>query len=162
MGRAGAFSLTLGSVRGITELHHLTALDQAAAIRRGEIRPRELVEHYLARIEGLNRDLGAFVTVTADRALDEANEAERRLGTDGALSPLFGVPTAIKDLNLVAGVKTCFGSLAMTEFIAPIDDNVVTRLRGAGLISLGKTNTPEFGLTCYTEPEVAPPAAYPV
>ena len=161
MGRAGAFSLKLGSVRGITELHHLTALDQAAAIRRGEIRPRELVEHYLARIEGLNRDLGAFVTVTADRALDEASEAERRLGTDGALSPLFGVPTAIKDLNLVAGVKTCFGSLAMTEFVAPIDDNVVTRVRGAGLISLGKTNTPEFGLTCYTEPDVAPPARTP-
>jgi amidase len=153
--------LILGSVRGITELHHLTALDQAAALRRGEIFPRELVEHYLSRIEGLNRDFGAFVTVTADRALDEAKQAERRLGSGGALSPLFGVPTAIKDLNLVAGVKTCFGSLAMTEFIAPIDDNVVTRIRGAGLISLGKTNTPEFGLTCYTEPDVAPPARTP-
>ncbi|MGB9113570.1 MAG: amidase [Acidimicrobiales bacterium] len=148
-------------MRVITEIHHLTALDQAAAIRRHEIRPLELVEHYLARIEEFNTDLGAFVTVTADRAIDAAKEAERHVGTDAAGSPLFGVPTAIKDLNLVAGVPTRFGSLVANDFVAPIDDNVVSRIRDAGLVSLGKTNTPEFGLTCYTEPEVAPPARTP-
>jgi amidase len=154
-------SAPLDNVRGISELHHLSALDQAAAIRRREIRPFELVEHYLARIEALDGDFGAFVTVTGDRAIAAAKEAEHLLGTDAAVSPLFGVPTAIKDLNLVAGVPTRFGSSTMTEFVAPIDDNVVSRIQSAGLISLGKTNTPEFGLTCYTEPDVAPPARTP-
>lgn len=159
--RTHAPSRTIDSVRAIAELHHLTALGQASAIRRREVRPLELVEHYLTRIDELNSDLGAFVTVTADRAIDAARDTERRLGSAAAASPLFGVPTAIKDLNLVAGVPTFFGSSATADFVAPIDDNVVTRLRQAGLISLGKTNTPEFGLACYTEPDVAPPARTP-
>jgi amidase len=71
------------------------------------------------------------------------------------------VPVAVKDLNLVAGVPTRFGSAVFEDFVAPIDDNVVTRMRRGGLVILGKTNTPEFGLACYTEPEVAPPARTP-
>lgn len=115
----------------------------------------------MARIEALDSAFGAFVTVTAERALAESEALENRQRSGAALSPLFGVPVAIKDLNLVAGVRTCFGSAVMTDFIAPIDDNMVSRLRSAGLVSLGKTNTPEFGLACYTEPEVAPPARTP-
>jgi amidase len=99
--------------------------------------------------------------VTAERAIDAAKECELRLGTDKAASPLYGVPTAVKDLNLVSAVPTFFGSLAATDFVAPFDDNFVTRLRDGGLVILGKTNTPEFGLACYTEPDVAPPARTP-
>jgi amidase len=71
------------------------------------------------------------------------------------------VPTAIKDLNLTAGTRTTLGSTLFRDFVPPVDDNVVTLLRRAGTISLGKTNTPEFGLPCYTENAIAPPARTP-
>jgi amidase len=145
-----------------SELHDLSLLEQAAAVRGRTLSPVELVEHYLSRIDRLDRTLGAFVTVTPERALSQAREAERAIGRgDDGLPALFGVPIAIKDLNLTAGVPTRFGTGAWEPVDFGIDDFVVTKLRAAGLISLGKTNTPEFGLPCYTEPEVAPPARTP-
>jgi amidase len=144
----------------VSRPHDLTLLEQAAAVRRREVSPVELVEHYLSRIEALDETVGAFVTVTAERALDTARESERALAGDG-LPPLFGVPTAIKDLNLVAGVPTSFGTSIWPPRDLGIDDAVSARLKAAGLICLGKTNTPEFGLPCYTEPDVAPPARTP-
>ena len=77
------------------------------------------------------------------------------------LSPLHGVPIAIKDLNPVAGQPLTLGSKAFEDTVAPVDDFVVALLRQAGTISLGKTNTPEFGLACYTEPDVAAAARTP-
>jgi len=135
------------------ELHDLTALEQAAAIRAGEVSSLELVEHYLERIDRLGEQLGAFVTVTGDRAREQAR------GTHGG--PLGGVPTAIKDLNMTAGVRTTFGAALMRDFVPEVSDEVVLRIEAAGMPSLGKTNTPEFGSPCYTEPEVAPPAVTP-
>lgn len=145
----------------MSQLHDLSATEQAEALRRREVSPRELVSHYLERVERHGAELGAFVTVTADRALELADRAGERLREGGDLPPLLGVPTAIKDLNLQAGVPVKFGSVVMEDFVSPVDDHVVTLLEAAGLISLGKTNTPEFGLPCYTEPEVAPPARTP-
>lgn len=145
----------------MTDLHDLSALEQAAAIRRREIRPSELVEHYLERIESLGASLGAFVTTAAQRAIETAKRLEAEIPADAEAYPLFGVPSAIKDLNLVQGERTTFGSRAFTDFVAPIDDYVVAKARDAGLVLLGKTNTPEFGLACYTEPDVAPPARSP-
>ncbi|MCU1495263.1 MAG: Amidase [Acidimicrobiaceae bacterium] len=139
----------------------MTALEQSAAIRRRDVRPIELVEHYLARIEHFDAGLGAFVTVTAERALDAARDAEEAVLAGDELPALYGVPTAIKDLNRTAGVVTTFGSAVTRRFVPPVDDHVVMRLGMAGLISLGKTNVPEFGLPCYTEPDVAPPARTP-
>src|SRR4051812_49864490 len=75
--------------------------------------------------------------------------------------PLYGVPTAIKDLNLTAGVRTTFGSAAYADFVPEISDGVTLSIESAGMVSLGKTNTPEFGTPCYTEPDVAPPAVTP-
>ncbi len=146
----------------MSELHDLTLLEQAAAIRARTASPVEFVEHYLARIDRLNEAVGAFVTVTPELALDAARAAEQVV-VEGAddLPPLHGVPTAIKDLNLTAGVPTRFGTAAWEPVDLGIDDALVVKLKGAGLISLGKTNTPEFGLPCYTEPEVAPPARTP-
>jgi amidase len=146
----------------MADLHDLTALEQAAALRRGEVSPVELVDHYLARIAERSDDVGAFVTVTAEQAIAEAERALAALRDDPErLPPLFGVPTAIKDLNATAGVRTTFGSAAYDDFTPPYDDHVVSKLRQAGVISLGKTNTPEFGAPCYTEPDVAPPARTP-
>ena len=149
------------------QLHDMSALEQAEAIARREVSPVELVEHYLSRIDSLSEELGAFVTVTADKALTEAREKEELLHSrndrslQNGLPVLYGVPIAIKDLNLTAGVTTMFGSVVMRDFISPVDDHVVTRIKQGGMISLGKTNVPEFGLPCYTEPDVAPPARTP-
>ena len=138
----------------MSELHDLTALEQGAAIKAGETSPRELVDHYLERAERLDESLGAFVTITADRA----REAAASVAADG---PLAGVPTAIKDLNSTAGVRTTYGSALFADFVPDFSDELVLRIEAAGMISLGKTNTPEFGSPCYTEPDVAPPAVTP-
>jgi amidase len=144
-----------------TQLHDLTALEQAAAVRAREVSPTELVDHALARVGALDAGLGAFVTVTPERALAAAARADRAVLDGGALPPLHGVPTAIKDLNNTAGVRTTFGSLALAGFVPDVDDAVVTALAAAGTISLGKTNTPEFGFPCYTDNDVAGPARNP-
>jgi amidase len=144
--------------------HDLSALEQAAAIRAGEISSVELTEHYLRRVERLDAKVGAFITITGTEALEAAREADetmRRSDDKSTLPPFLGVPTAIKDLNLTAGVRTTMGSAAFEDFVPDTSDEVVLRLERAGLVSIGKTNTPEFGSPCYTEPDVAPPARTP-
>ena len=145
----------------MAELHDLTALQAAAAIRARTVSPTELVDHYLDRIERLDGEIGAFVTVTADSARQQARQAEAAVLSGAELPPLHGVPIAIKDLNLTAGVPTKLGSRLYQDFLAPVDDHVVRLLREAGTISLGKTATPEFGLPCYTETDIGPPARTP-
>jgi amidase len=143
----------------MTQLHDLSALEQGAAIRSGEVSPVELVEHYLERVGRFSDEVGAFTTVTADLALRQARLAEAAVGDRSSL--LYGVPTAVKDLNLTAGVRTEFGSAAMAGNVPQVSDEVVLRLETAGMISLGKTSTPEFGSPCYTEPDNAPPSRTP-
>jgi amidase len=138
----------------VAELHDLTALEQGAALRRGEVSTRELVEHYLARAD----EVGAFVTRTPELALARADSLPAAPETAG---PLYGVPTAIKDLNLTAGVRTTFGSAAFADFVPETSDGITLSIEAAGMVSLGKTNAPEFGSPCYTEPDVAPPAVTP-
>jgi amidase len=148
----------------MADLHDLSALEAAAAVRRRDVSPVELVEHALERIARLDSQIGAFVTVTDQVAREQAKSAERAVGdTDdpAGLPPLLGVPTAIKDLNLTAGIATKLGSRAFADWVPEIDDHVVTLLRAAGTISLGKTATPEFGLPCYTETDIGPPARTP-
>lgn len=152
----------------MTQIHDLTVLEQATAIREGELSPVEIADHYLDRVDRLNATTGAFYTVTADLAREQATVAEklvtesRRAGDDPAALPaLTGVPIPIKDLNMVAGVRATFGSSVMAENIATFDDYVVVELRKAGIVITGKTATPEFGLPCYTETKVGPPARTP-
>jgi amidase len=137
----------------VSELHDLTALEQGAALKAGETSIAELVEHYLERVERLNPSLGAFVTLEP-----RARQAQRPPGADG---PLAGVPTAIKDLNATAGLRTMLGSALLGDYVPEVSDELVLRIEAAGLVSLGKTNTPEFGSPCYTESAVAPPAVTP-
>jgi amidase len=142
----------------VTELHHLSAQEQWDRLQRREITPTELTEHYLARIERLDGGLGAFVTVTADAALERA----RIQTSEGPRpAPLWGLPFADKDLTNRAGVPTGYGSRLNQGFVPQESDELVRVLDDAGGISLGKTNAPEFGLPSYTETLVAPPARTP-
>lgn len=144
----------------MADLHDLTAIEQGSLVRRREVSPVELTEHYLERAQRLD-DVGAFVTITPERALERAASLGGAPFEEAADSPLWGVPTAIKDLNLTAGVRTTFGSPVFADFVPDVSDNVTTSLEAAGMVSLGKTATPEFGSPCYTEPEGRPPAVTP-
>ncbi|MEU6750308.1 amidase [Spirillospora sp. NPDC046719] len=145
----------------MTEPHELTALEQAAAVRAGEVSPAELVRHYLDRAERLNDRYGAFITVTADQAIARAEALSNGAAASQHTTPLFGVPTAVKDLTPTAGVRTTYGSRAYADHVPDRDAHLVTLLRRGGMISLGKTNTPEFGLCCYTDNDLAGPARNP-
>ena len=147
----------------MTALHDLTALEQAQAIKAREVSPVEFAEHYLARSERLGDTVGAFITMTPDLALQQARDAEQAVidaADPQALPVLHGVVVPVKDLNFLAGVRCTLGSLAYD--VTPFgDDHIVTRMKQGNLVMTGKTNTPEFGLPCYTEPAVAPPARTP-
>jgi amidase len=145
----------------MTQLHDLSALEQAAAVRRREVSSLELVEHCAARIAAHDGAVGAFVTLTLDTAREQAQAADRAVAAGDDLPPLHGVPTAVKDLNLTEGVPTRLGSRVFADFVPSLTDAAVAKLRAAGTISLGKTNTPELGLPCYTETAIAPPARTP-
>ncbi|MCX4970569.1 amidase [Streptomyces sp. NBC_00654] len=146
----------------MTELHDLSALQLATAYRCGETSPTEVVDHLLARIEGGDR-VGAFTTVSADRAREAAAGAAHTLRSSdrAGLPRLFGVPTAVKDLEATAGVRTTLGSTLFRDWVPGHNDEIVDVMTDAGLISLGKTTVPEFGAACYTEPEVSEPARSP-
>ncbi|MEU6039110.1 amidase [Actinomadura sp. NPDC047616] len=144
--------------------HDLTVLRQAAAIRTRELSPLELADHYLDRIERLNAQVGAYVTVDAEYVREQARAAEKQVlevAGPEELPPLHGVPIPIKDLNMVKDVRVTLGSQVFSDLVGFADDSVVTLLRQAGCVLLGKTTTPEFGLPCYTESAVAPPARTP-
>lgn len=142
----------------MAELHDLTAIEQLAALRAREISPVELTRHYLDRISRLDDGLGAFVQVTADAALARAASLD---DGDTAGAALWGLPFADKDLVTRAGVPTRFGSRLHQDFVPDATADQAAVLDEAGGISLGKTNTPEFGLTGYTETQIAPPARDP-
>lgn len=139
------------------DLHDLTALEQLTALRSGEISPLDLVRHYLDRIERLDGGLGAFVEVTTEAALERA----AHLAAHAPAGALWGLPFADKDLVERAGVPTRYGSRLHRDFVPEVTADQAAVLDEAGGISLGKTNTPEFGLTGYTETQIAPPARDP-
>ncbi len=151
-------------MRIVTEIHDLTVAELAAAIRRRELSPVQITAHYLDRMDRLNATIGAFFTITAELATEQAAEAEKavvRADDPAALPPLTGVPIPIKDLNMVAGVRQTLGSAVYADNVPEMDDYVYAALRAAGSVLTGKTATPEFGLPCYTETEVGPPARTP-
>lgn len=128
------------------ELCWKSASDLAAAIKRRKISPVEVVDAVLARIEKLNSTLNAYCTVTADSARRGAKSAERALMKRGArLGLLHGVPFSIKDLVITKGVRTTWGTRLYADHVPQEDAPVVGRLKAAGGIMVGKTNTPMFG-----------------
>lgn len=147
----------------MVELHDLPAVELRNLLRTGEVSAVEAAAHFLARIEQRNPLLGAFITVTTGQALEQAKAADaRRSRTAGGDLPLLhGMPIAFKDLTDVAGVVTTHGSAALDHKPAPADAPLVALFKDAGVISLGKTQVPEFGLTAYSENRIAPPSRNP-
>jgi Asp-tRNA(Asn)/Glu-tRNA(Gln) amidotransferase A subunit family amidase len=132
------------------ELAFTPALELAAKVRAREISPVELVELYLERIERLDPQLNAYVTVDAEGALSAARAAEAT-PTD---APFHGVPMSIKDLSETAGLRTTYSAKAYAANVPHFDAAVVRRIREAGFVVLGKTNTSEFGTIAMTESEL--------
>ena len=149
----------------MAEIHELSAVELRDALCSGELSSRQATGHFLDRIAAENRHLGAFITVTAEQALLDAaaaDESHARAARDGtSLPPLHGMPVAFKDLSDVAGVVTTHGSAALDHKPALTDGALVATLKGAGVVSLGKTQVPEFGLTAYSENRIAPPSRNP-
>ena len=127
------------------DLCFLSATEQSELIRSKKISATQLIQAHLDQIERLNPTLNAIVTLTAESAIAEAASADKKTAANEAVGVLHGLPVAHKDLFLTKGVRTTFGSLAFKDFVPDVDSLPVERLKKAGAISLGKTNTPEFG-----------------
>jgi len=136
--------------RAVTAAADLPATEQAALLRSGAVSATELVGEHLDRIDRLNGAVNAVVTVLPDRALAAAAEADRRRTAGQSLPPLHGLPIAHKDLVDTAGVRTTYGSPSFRDHVPDVDELLVTRIRAAGAIMVGKTNTPEWGAGSHT------------
>ncbi|MHB9030781.1 MAG: Asp-tRNA(Asn)/Glu-tRNA(Gln) amidotransferase subunit GatA [Candidatus Latescibacterota bacterium] len=134
------------------ELYELTARDLAASIRSGEVSAEEATRSALRRIEQVEPVVHAYITVIAEPALERAREIDSRRIRGEKIGPLGGIPMAVKDSILTAGIRTTAGSHILDNFIPPYDAFVISRLREAGAVIVGKANTDEFtmGSTCET------------
>jgi Asp-tRNA(Asn)/Glu-tRNA(Gln) amidotransferase A subunit family amidase len=128
-----------------TEPCDLPAVEARRLIGRKALSPVELLESCLGRIEAVNGAVNAFVALDTDRARAAARGAEEAVMRGGEFGPLHGLPVGIKDLEEVAGLRTTYGSPIFRDFVPDADCGMVARLRRAGAVILGKTNTPEFG-----------------
>jgi amidase len=132
----------------------LTATELVRLIRVKELSAREVMEAHLARIEHVNPQVNAIVTLLPEQAMKQARAADETLAHGEEVGPLHGLPVAHKDLVPTRGVRTTFGSLIFRDFVPDEDALIVERLKEAGAISIGKTNTPEFGTGSQTYNEV--------
>lgn len=138
----------------MTELHWKSATELASLIRSGELSAREVVGAHLDRVEATNGTLNAVVTLTAEQAMADAAAADEAQARGDALGVLHGLPIAHKDLADTAGVLTTHGSPLLADNVPTTDALVVERAKQAGAISIGKSNTPEFGAGSQTFNEV--------
>jgi len=127
------------------EICRLDAVTLAAHVRARRLSPVEVIEAVLDRMDRLQPVLHAFCTPAPEAAREAARAQEARLAAGEEIGPLAGVPVSIKDLILTRGLRTTSGSIAYHDFVPEEDDVVVERLRHAGAIVIGKTNTSEFG-----------------
>ena len=137
----------------VTELHRL--------IQSKEVSIVELVELFYRRIDSINPRLNAYLALCQDQALDQARSAQDAVQRGDSLGPLHGIPISVKDLEMTKGIPTTLGSAVFRDRTPDIDSVVVERVRQAGAITLGKTNTPEFGLSGTTENKVSDPCRNP-
>ncbi len=141
-------------------LHTLTVAELAAGLAARRFSSLELALHFLGRIERLGPGLNAFVTLTADRALEDARRADERIAR-GEGGPLTGVPVAHKDIFCTDGILTTCSSRMLSNFVAPYDATVVERWSAAGTVLLGKTNMDEFAMGSSNETSCYGPVRNP-
>jgi amidase len=142
----GAAAATQIVVAGETpDICFLTATEMADLIRRKKLSARETMAAHLKQIERINPKVNAIVTLVAEQAVENAGKADEAQAHGAPLGPLHGLPVAHKDLVETAGIRTTFGSLIFKDHVPAHDAIIVERMKRAGAITLGKTNTPEFG-----------------
>ena len=134
----------------MTDLAGAPARWLAERLRTGGVSAREVLDAHLRRIDERNDEVNTIVTLVADRAADDAAAADDALARGDVPGPLHGLPIAIKDLVETAGIRTTFGSPIHADHVPETDDLLVGRVRAAGAVVIGKTNTPEWGAGSHT------------
>lgn len=129
----------------VTDVTWMPAVQLAKLVARKKISPVEITQHFLARIDALEPKIHAYITVDTEGALAQAKQAEQQVMRGERLGPMHGLPISIKDLVMTRGLRTTYGSRLYENHIPTRDEIQVERLRAAGAIILGKTNTAEFG-----------------
>lgn len=127
------------------DFHKKTLSELSALLHSGDVSSQQLTEYFLKRIHSLDKDLNSFITVTDEQAMVEARQADDVIKS-GKAGALTGVPLAHKDIFCTQGIKTSCGSRMLDNFISPYDATVVSKLKQAGLVTLGKTNMDEFAM----------------
>jgi aspartyl-tRNA(Asn)/glutamyl-tRNA(Gln) amidotransferase subunit A len=134
------------STAGTRSLYELSLAEAGDGLRRGEVTALALVEDALARIAAIDPEIGSFILVTTERALDDAARADRELADGIDRGPLHGIPYALKDIYATAGIPTTCNSRLRVDHVPTADAAVEARLRSGGAVLLGKLNTHEFAL----------------
>ena len=145
----------------VTDLCYTPATELATMIRSRQLSPVEIMEAVLARIETLNPRLNAYLTVDAERAREQAKAAEAAVMRGETLQPLHGLPVSIKDLEPSAGLRCTYGSKFFEHNIADVDGMVTARVKAAGGIVIGKTNTSHYGHKDMCDNLIGPPCRNP-
>jgi len=133
------------AARAPQDLCEMSAVELASRLARKDVSAREVMSAHLARIERINPKINAIVTLVAEQAMAEAARADAAIMRGGPIGVLHGLPVAHKDLVETAGIRTTHGSPFYRDNVPTRDARIVTRMRAAGAITVGKTNTPEFG-----------------
>ena len=141
-------------------MHTKTIAEMSRGLKEKEFSSVELTQHFLDRIEKHDSKLNSFITVTPEHALKQAQESDNQIAAGNA-SPLAGVPIAHKDIFCTQGIKTTCGSKMLNNFISPYDATVVTNMREAGVVMLGKTNMDEFAMGSSNETSYFGPVKNP-
>lgn len=141
-------------------MNHLSIKTLADGLARGDYSSRELTEHFLNRIKNIDASVNAFITVTQEAALSQADQADQAIA-NGQAGPLTGIPIAHKDIFCTQGVRTSCGSKMLDNFIAPYESTVTQKLQNAGMVMLGKTNLDEFAMGSSTESSYYGPTRNP-